>query len=256
MKVVLLAGGFGTRISEESQFRPKPMIEIGGMPILWHIMKNYYHSGLREFIICAGYKQEVIKKWFSDYYINTSDVTFDFSAGNEIQVHRQHSEDWKITIVNTGLNTMTGGRLKRIGDYLDNEPFLMTYGDGVSNVDIQASIEFHKAHNKRATITVVHPEGRFGYIDLTGDEVRSFREKNAHDVGWINAGFMVLNPNVLDEVAGDDIMFEREPMERIAAQGEMMCFKHQGFWQCMDTARDKEMLEKLWNKGNAPWKNW
>lgn len=256
MKVVLLAGGFGTRITEESQFRPKPMIEIGGMPILWHIMKLYGHYGFNEFVLCAGYKQEVIKKWFANYFLNTSDVTFDFTLGNEMIVHERKSERWRVTVVDTGLNTMTGGRLKRIRNFLNEETFMMTYGDGVSDVDIQALLKFHKAQQKLATITVVHPEGRFGYIDLEGDNVRSFREKSTADIGWINAGFMVLEPKVLDYIADDTIMFEREPMEAIAADGQMVCYKHSGYWQCMDSVRDKEKLEKAWNSGNAPWKVW
>ena len=254
MKVVLLAGGFGTRISEESQFKPKPMVEIGGMPILWHIMKQYSHFGFNEFVICAGYRQSVIKEWFANYFIHTSDITFDFTKGNNIEVHNKHSEPWKVTVVDTGLNTMTGGRLKRIKEYLNNEPFFMTYGDGVSNVDIRATLEFHKKCGKLATITAIQPEGRFGYIDLDNEKVNSFREKSEHDTGWINAGFMVLEPKVLEYVKDDTIMFEREPMERIAAEGQMVCYKHSGFWQCMDTLRDKEKLEKLWESGQAPWK--
>lgn len=254
MKVVLLAGGFGTRISEESHLKPKPMIEIGDMPILWHIMKQYSHFGFNEFVICAGYKQTVIKEWFANYFIHTSDITFDFAKGNEVIVHNKHSEPWKVTIVDTGLRTMTGGRLKRVKDYIGDETFFMTYGDGVSDVDIPATLAFHKEHGKLATITAIQPEGRFGYIDLDGARVDSFREKSEHDTGWINAGFMVLEPKVLDYIADDSIMFEREPMERIAAEGQMMCYKHTGFWQCMDTLRDKEKLERLWASGEAPWK--
>ena len=254
MKVVILAGGYGTRISEESHLKPKPMIEIGDMPIIWHIMKQYSHFGFNDFIICAGYKQNVIKEWFANYFIYTSDITFDFSKGNEIIVHNKHSEPWKVTVVDTGLNTMTGGRIKRVKDYIGNNTFFLTYGDGVSNVDIQKSLEFHKAHGKLATITTIQPEGRFGYIDLSGDQVLSFREKSERDAGWINAGFMVLEPKVIDFIEGDSSVFEREPMEKIAASGEMMCYKHTGFWQCMDTLRDKEKLEKLWASGSAPWK--
>lgn len=254
MKVVLLAGGFGTRISEESHLKPKPMIEIGEKPILWHIMKHYAHYGFDEFIICAGYKQQVIKQWFADYYIHNSDITFDFSEGNKMIVHNQFSEPWKVTIVDTGLNTMTGGRLKRVRDYIGDEDFFMTYGDGVSDVDILKTLEFHKTHGKLATLTAVQPEGRFGVLDLSGNSVLSFREKSQEDIGWINAGFMVLNPRVLDYVKDDTIMFEREPLEQIAKEGELMCYKHKGFWQCMDTIRDKEKLEKLWNSGKAPWK--
>lgn len=256
MKVVLLAGGFGTRISEESQYKPKPMIEIGDMPILWHIMKTYSHYGFKEFIICAGYKQHVIKQWFADYFLHTSDITFDFSQGNQMIVHDAHSEDWKVTIVDTGLHTMTGGRLKRIRKYLGDEPFFMTYGDGVADVDIPAALEFHRAHGRLATMTAIRPESRYGIIDLQGDKVLSFREKSQQDVGWINGGFMVLEPKVLDYVAGDHVMFEREPMEQLAADGELMCFRHDGFWQCMDTLRDKQKLDSLWESGKAPWKIW
>lgn len=256
MKVVLLAGGFGTRISEESHLKPKPMIEIGDMPILWHVMKGYSYYGFNEYIICAGYKQTVIKEWFADYFIHTSDITFDFTKGNEIVVHNKHSEPWKVTVVDTGLHTMTGGRLKRVKDYIGGEAFFMTYGDGVSDVDIPSTLEFHKKHGKLATMTAIQPEGRFGYIDIDKDNVNSFREKSEHDTGWINAGFMVLEPEVLDYVKDDTIMFEREPMERIAEEGQMVCYKHTGFWQCMDTLRDKQKLEELWVSGKAPWKVW
>ena len=254
MKVVILAGGFGTRISEESHLKPKPMIEIGGMPIIWHIMKQYSHFGFNDFIICAGYKQSVIKEWFNNYFIHTSDVTFDFSKGNSIEVHNKHSELWRVTVVDTGINTMTGGRLKRVAEYIGDEPFMMTYGDGVSDVDIKELIAFHKANGKLATITAIQPEERFGYVDLDGNDVKAFREKSEHDTGWINAGFMVLEPKVLKYIKGDDTVFEREPMEKLALDGQMDCYKHKGFWQCMDTLRDKEKLEKLWYGGNAPWK--
>ncbi len=253
MKVVILAGGFGTRISEESHLKPKPMIEIGGMPILWHIMKQYSHFGFNEFIICAGYKQSVIKEWFANYFIHTSDITFDFSNGGSVEVLNKYSEPWKVTIVDTGLNTMTGGRLKRIKKYIGSETFLMTYGDGVSNVNINELIKFHKSGGKLSTITAIQPEGRFGYIDLNENQVQSFREKSEHDTGWINAGFMVLEPKVLDYIDGDSTVFEKQPMERIASEGQMDCYKHTGFWQCMDTLRDKEKLEKLWESGAAPW---
>ena len=256
MKVVLLAGGFGTRISEESYLKPKPMIEIGDMPILWHIMKGYSFYGFNEFVICAGYKQTVIKEWFADYFIHTSDITFDFTKGNEIVVHNKHSEPWKVTVVDTGLHTMTGGRLKRVKDFVGNETFLMTYGDGVSDVDIPVTLKFHKEHEKLATITAIQPEGRFGYIGLEKENVNSFREKSGHDTGWINAGFMVLEPSILDYIKDDTIMFEREPMEKIASEGQMVCYKHTGFWQCMDTLRDKQKLEELWALGKAPWKVW
>lgn len=254
MKVVILAGGFGTRISEESHLKPKPMIEIGEMPILWHVMKQYSHFGFNDFIICAGYKQSVIKEWFANYFIHTSDITFDFVNGGAIEVHNKHSEPWRVTIVDTGLNTMTGGRIKRIKEYIGNETFFLTYGDGVSNVDIEDTLRFHKSHGKLATITTIQPEGRFGYIDLDGDQVLSFREKNARDTGWINAGFMVLEPQVIDYILDDTSVFEREPMETIASKGQMVCYKHTGFWQCMDTLRDKEKLDKMWASKNAPWK--
>jgi glucose-1-phosphate cytidylyltransferase len=257
MKAVLLAGGFGTRISEESQFKPKPMIEIGSMPILWHIMKLYSHYGVNEFIICAGYKQHVIKEWFADYFLHTSDVTFDFTQDDKIIIHNKRAEQWKVTVVDTGLHTMTGGRLKRVRSFIGDEPFFMTYGDGVSNVDIAKLYEFHKSHGKLATMSAIKPESRFGVLDLNeNNEVDAFREKSAVDSGYINAGFMVLDPKVLDYVADDTIMFEREPMEKLAEDGELMCFKHHGFWQCMDTLRDKEKLEKMWAKNNAPWKVW
>lgn len=257
MKAVLLAGGFGTRISEESRFKPKPMIEIGGMPILWHIMKTYSSYGINEFIICAGYKQHVIKEWFADYFLHTSDITFDFTQDDKIIVHNKRAEQWKVTVVDTGLNTMTGGRLKRIKPYLDNEPFFMTYGDGVADVDIDKLLSFHKEHNKLATMTAIKPNSRFGVLDLTdNNEVTAFREKSDIDSGWINAGFMVLEPKVLDFVKDDTIMFENEPMEKLASDGQLMCYKHNGFWQCMDTLRDKEKLEELWNKNKAPWKVW
>lgn len=257
MKTVLLAGGFGTRISEESQFKPKPMIEIGGKPILWHIMKLYSFYGFNDFIICSGYKQEVIKEWFGDYFLHTSDVTFDFTGGNKIIVHNQHSEPWKVTVVDTGLNTMTGGRIKRVQKFLNsNEAFLMTYGDGVCNVDIPKLIEHHKKHCKLATLTAVQPEGRFGIMDMEGDQVLSFREKSKNDSGWINGGFMVLEPKVLDYIEGDTTTFEKEPLERLANEGELINYKHYGFWQCMDTLRDKQKLEALWMSGKAPWKVW
>lgn len=257
MKVVLLAGGFGTRISEESHLKPKPMIEVGGMPILWHIMKIYSHYGFNEFIICAGYKQYYIKEWFADYFIHNSDITFDFTQGNKMIVHNNVSEPWKVTVVDTGLNTMTGGRIKRVSEYIGDETFLMTYGDGVSDIDIAATVEYHKSHGKLATMSAVQPDSRYGNLDV--DEsglIRDFREKSQVDVGWINGGFMVLEPGVIDYIADDTIMFERAPLEHIAADGQLMCYKHKGFWQCMDTLRDKEKLEKLWTEGNAPWKCW
>lgn len=256
MKVVILAGGYGTRISEESHLRPKPMIEIGGKPILWHIMKRYSLYGLNEFIICAGYKQDVIKEWFANYFIHSSDVTFDFTNGHEMIVHTRHAEPWKVTVVDTGLNTMTGGRIKRVKDYIGEEPFCMTYGDGVSDVNIKALIAFHQAHKHVATLTGVQPEGRFGIMDLENSRIVSFREKSKDDMGWINGGFMVLEPRVFDYIKGDDTTFEREPLELLAQEGELDCYRHNGFWQCMDTLRDKNKLEQLIADGNAPWMNY
>lgn len=253
MKTVILAGGFGTRISEESHLRPKPMIEIGGKPILWHIMKWYSHFGFNDFIICAGYKQDVIKEWFANYFIHTSDITFDFTNGKEIIVHSRHAEPWKVTVVDTGLNTMTGGRIKRVQQYIGNESFCLTYGDGVSDVDIAALIEFHNTNVHIATLTGVQPEGKFGIMDLEGISIRSFREKSRNDVGCINGGFMVLEPKVFDYIKDDTTIFEREPLEKLAEEGQLDCYRHDGFWQCMDTLRDKEKLEKLIESGNAPW---
>jgi len=257
MKVVLLAGGFGTRISEESQIKPKPMIEIGGMPILWHIMKGYAYYGHTEFVICAGYKQHIVKEWFADYFLHTSDITFDFTQGNKMIVHNQHAEPWRVTVVDTGLNTMTGGRIKRVQRYVGNEPFLMTYGDGVCDVNIQKLVAFHKEHGKIATLTAVLQDQSKGVLDIGGDNaVKSFREKKLTDGAPINAGFMVLNPEVFHYIDGDDTVLEKEPLERLAADGELMSYMHKGFWQCMDNVREKELLEKLWANGKAPWKKW
>ena len=257
MKVVILAGGFGTRISEESSFKPKPMIEIGGMPILWHIIKEYSHYGYNEFIICAGYKQHMIKQWFADYFLYTSDITFDFTAGNEMIVHDAHTEPWKITVVDTGLNTMTGGRIKRVQKYIGEEPFMMTYGDGVCDVDISELVRFHNSHGKISTLTSVLLEQQKGILDIGGDNaVHSFREKNIGDSSPINAGYMVLNPEIFDYIDGDDSVFERSVLEKIANEGQLMSYRHSGFWQCMDTKREKDMLEKLWESGQAPWKKW
>lgn len=257
MKVVLLAGGFGTRISEESQYKPKPMIEIGGMPILWHIMKGYASFGFNEFIICAGYKQHMIKEWFADYFLHTSDITFDFTKGNEVIVHNQHCEPWKVTVVDTGLNTMTGGRIKRIQPYVGDEPFMMTYGDGVCDVDIKKLVEFHKKQGKIATLTAVLLEQSKGVLNIRPDNaVHSFREKSAMDSAPINAGFMVLEPKIFDYLDGDSCIFERKPLEKLAAEGELMSYTHKGFWQCMDTKREKDDLEKMWESGQAPWKVW
>ncbi len=257
MKVIILAGGLGTRILEESHLRPKPMIEIGEKPILWHIMKLYSYYGYNEFIICAGYKQNFIKQYFADYYLYNSDITFDFRTGNnDMVVHNNVSEPWKVTIVDTGLNTMTGGRIKRVRDYIGNETFLMTYGDGVSDVNIDKLVEFHQKQGSLCTLTAVQPEGRFGILDLNENKIISFREKNKADMGWINTGFMVIEPKVFDYIKEDATVFEREPLERLADEGEINCYKHYGFWQCMDTMRDKEKLEMLWQKNMAPWKIW
>lgn len=258
MKVVLLAGGYGSRISEESQFKPKPMIEIGGMPILWHIMKEYAHFGFTEFIICAGYKQEYIKQWFANYFLYNSDVTFDFRDDkNDMTVHESHCEPWKVTVVDTGYNTMTGGRIKRIQKYVGNEPFLLTYGDGVCDVDIAKLVEFHKSHGKMATLTAVKLAQDKGILDIGGDNaVKSFREKNISDGAPINAGYMVLQPEVFNYLDGDECVFERKPLETLANEGELMSYIHEGFWQCMDNIREKDMLEKLLVNNAAPWMKW
>lgn len=258
MKVVLLAGGYGTRISEESYLKPKPMIEIGGMPILWHIMKEYAHCGHTEFIICAGYKQEYIKQWFANYFLQSSDVTFDYTQGkNEITIHQNHTEPWKVTVVDTGLNTMTGGRVKRIQNYIGNEPFMLTYGDGVCDVDINKLLAFHKSHGKIATLTAVKLMQDKGVLNIGGDNaVKSFREKNMGDGASINAGYMVLEPAIFDLLEDDTTVFERGPLEQLVEKGELMSFTHEGFWQCMDNIREKDMLEKLWATNNAPWKKW
>ncbi|MDC7278832.1 glucose-1-phosphate cytidylyltransferase [Butyrivibrio fibrisolvens] len=258
MKVVILAGGYGTRISEESQFKPKPMIEIGEKPILWHIMKEYSYYGYNEFIICAGYKQHIIKEWFADYFIHNSDITFDYTNGtSDMIVHESHMEPWKVTVVDTGLNTMTGGRIKRIQKYVGNELFLMTYGDGVCDVDIKKLVEFHKEHGKLATLTAVLQDQSKGVLDIGGDNaVKSFREKKLSDGAPINAGYMVLNPEVFNYIEGDQTVFEKEPLEKLANEGQLMSYMHRGFWQCMDNIREKQQLEKLLAAGKAPWKKW
>ena len=256
MKVVILAGGLGTRISEESHLKPKPMIEIGGRPILWHIMKYYSEFGFHDFVICLGYKQYVVKEFFADYFLHTSDVTFDL-ANNKMEVHNNYAEPWKVTLVDTGLNTMTGGRVKRIQPYIGDEPFMLTYGDGVCNVDLKGLVEFHKSHGKTATITTVSIDQQKGVLDIGPDNtIRSFREKAASDGAFINGGFMVLNPEVFSYLKDDTTVFEQEPMTRLAAEGQLMSFYHDGFWQCMDTQREMQLLEKLWQSGNAPWKIW
>lgn len=256
MKVVLLAGGFGTRISEESQFKPKPMIEIGDMPIIWHIMKGFSYYGFNDFIICAGYKQAYIKKWFADYFLYTSDVTFDFKNDKKM-VHDRRCEPWTVTVVDTGLHTMTGGRIKRIQKYIRNEPFLMTYGDGVCDVNIQKLVDYHISKGKIATLTAVQLEQSKGILDVGADNaVQSFREKPAMNNALINAGFMVLQPEIFNYLKNDDCIFEREPLAELAKRNQLMSYKHKGFWQCMDTKREKDNLEKMWALGNAPWKVW
>jgi glucose-1-phosphate cytidylyltransferase len=257
MKVVILAGGLGTRISEESHLRPKPMIEIGGMPILWHVMKIYSYYGFNEFIICCGYKGYMIKEYFADYYLHRSDITFDFSDHNNMIIHNNVAEPWKVTLVDTGINTMTGGRIKRIKNYLGNNRFMMTYGDGVSDIDINKLIAYHEENHKLATLTAIQLGARFGVIDLDNkNTVKSFVEKPKEDGGWINAGFMVLEPEVFDFIEGDNTIFEKEPLETLANQNSLVAYKHNGFWQCMDTQRDKQKLEGLWEFEKAPWKKW
>lgn len=257
MKVVLLAGGFGTRISEESHLKPKPMIEIGGQPILWHIMKEYSSYGFNEFVICAGYKQQVIKEYFANYYLHRSDITFDFTAQNEMVVHNNVAEPWKVSIVDTGLNTMTGGRIKRVRDYIGNDTFMLTYGDGVCDINIKELYDFHKKSGKLATMTAIQPGGRFGTIDIDeSNTIERFSEKRKEDGGWINGGYMVIEPQVIDYIDGDQTVFEREPLERLAAEGQLQAYKHDGFWQCMDTLRDKNLLEELLEQNKAPWKIW
>lgn len=257
MKIIILAGGLGTRISEESHLKPKPMIEVGGQPILWHIMKIYNAYGYRDFVICAGYKQHIIKQYFANYYLYGSNITFDFSNGGDIVVHSNSSEPWKVTVVDTGLNTMTGGRVKRIRDYIGNEPFMLTYGDGVGDIDINVLLDFHQKHGKLATITAVNVGQRFGVLDVQPDgQIQSFREKQNDDGSVINAGFMVFQPEIFDYIEGDSTVLENAPLERLAAEGQLMAYKHTGFWKCMDTQRDKQQLEELWASGQAPWKVW
>ena len=257
MKVVILAGGAGTRISEESVYRPKPMIEIGDKPILWHIMKEYSHYGFNEFIICCGYKQHMIKEWFADYYLSNSDVTFDFTNNNDVIIHRPVKEPWRVTCVDTGVSTMTGGRIKRVQKYIGDEPFLMTYGDGVCDVNICKLVEYHKSHGKKATLTAVVEKQTKGVLDI-GERgtVRNFREKKTQDESVINAGYMVFEPCIFDYLEGDDTILEAEPLVKLANEGELMSYRHEGFWQCMDSMREKVLLENLWKRGDAPWKSW
>lgn len=257
MKVVILAGGLGTRISEESHLKPKPMIEIGGKPILWHIMKEYSHFGFNEFIICAGYKQHIIKEYFANYYLHNSDITFDFQSDNKMTVHNNVAEPWKVTIVDTGLNTMTGGRVKRIKDYIGNETFMLTYGDGVSDVNLKDLLEFHCGHGKIATLTAVKVSQRFGVLDINSENsVDAFREKDVNDGARVNAGYMVLEPAIFDYIDDDKTVFEKKPLETLASQGELKAYRHNGFWQCMDTKREMDMLEEMWATNTAKWKTW
>ena len=256
MQAVILAGGLGTRISEETHLKPKPMIEIGGKPILWHILKMYSAHGVNDFIICCGYKGYLIKEYFANYFLHMSDVTFDM-ANNRMEVHQKHAEPWKLTLVDTGEDTMTGGRLKRVAEYLKGkEAFCFTYGDGVADVDITATIAYHKKHGKLATVTAVQPPGRYGSLALEGNAVRGFIEKPSGDGGWINGGFFVLSPDVIDTIAGDHTSWELEPMAKLAADNQLRAFEHTGFWQPMDTLREKNLLESLWDSGKAPWKVW
>ncbi|MGH8110171.1 MAG: glucose-1-phosphate cytidylyltransferase [Arenimonas sp.] len=255
MKAVILAGGFGTRISEETAVRPKPMIEIGGKPVLWHLLKTYSHHGINDFIICLGYKGYIIKEYFANYFLHNSDVTFDL-ANNQMQVHHKHAEPWRITLVDTGEHTQTGGRLKRVADYLDGDTFCFTYGDGLADVDIAKELAFHKSNQTLATVCAVQPPGRFGAIDIDGNRITRFEEKPLGDGSWINGGFFILEPGVLKYVDGDDSVWEREPLEKLASAGQLSAFTHRGFWQPMDTLRDKVKLEELWQSGKAPWKVW
>ena len=257
MKAVILAGGLGTRLSEETHLRPKPMVELGGMPILWHIMKTYSSFGITDFVICAGYKGYVIKEYFANYFLHSSDVTFDL-RGNSTEIHFQRTEPWKVTVVDTGLNTMTGGRLKRVARFLGDGSFCFTYGDGLCDLDISRLIEFHRSHGKEATVTSVQPPGRYGALEIDQHgAVRSFREKPTGDGSWINGGFFVLEPSVLDRIEhGDKTIWERSPLESLARDAQLRAFRHDGFWRPMDTLRDKNELEKLWNDGQAPWKTW
>jgi glucose-1-phosphate cytidylyltransferase len=255
MKVVILAGGYGTRISEETAVRPKPLVEIGGKPILWHIMKLYGSYGFHDFIVCLGYKGYMVKEYFANYYLHTSDVTFDLKT-NGVHVHQSVAEPWRVTLIDTGEGTSTGGRLKRIAPYIGNEPFCMTYGDGVADLRVDELVAFHRSHGKEATVTVVQPPGRFGAVHLQDSAVRRFQEKPDGDNAWISGGFFVLQPSVFERIAGDETVWEREPLEGLAASEQLMAYRHSGFWHAVDTLRDKTFLEALWNSDNAPWKNW
>ena len=257
MKVVILAGGYGTRISEESHLKPKPMVEVGDKPILWHIMKEYSHYGFNDFIICCGYKQHVIKEWFADYYLYNSDVTFDFANDNKMTIHQNVAEPWKVTLVDTGTDTMTGGRVKRVQKYIGNEPFMLTYGDAVCDININELLEYHKSHGRIATITAASVGQRFGVLTIDEKQsITAFREKNDMDGSRINAGYMVMEPRIFDYIKDDYTVFEKEPLETVAQMGELKAYKFNGFWQCMDTKREKDKLDEMWNSGNAPWKVW
>lgn len=258
MKVVILAGGFGTRISEESHLKPKPMIEIGDKPILWHIMKSYSYYGYNDFIICLGYKGYIIKEFFSDYYLHTSDVTFDFKENNKMTIHNNVAEPWKVTLVDTGLHTMTGGRIKRIQNYVNNETFMLTYGDGISDVNIKELDNFHNYSGKHLTMTAIQPGGRFGALDIDDktNQIMNFAEKSKEDGGWINGGFMVVEPKIFKYIENDDTIFEKDTLAKLAKENNLIAYKHNGFWQCMDTQRDKQLLEKLWREEKSPWKKW
>ena len=255
MKAVILAGGLGTRISEETHLKPKPMIEIGGKPLLWHIMKSYSAYGINEFVICCGYKGYMVKEYFANYFLHTSDVTFDMQS-NKMEVHKKFAEPWKVTLVDTGIETMTGGRLKKVKNFVGDETFCFTYGDGLSDVNIAKLINFHKNNKTIATVTAIQPPGRFGTLDIDWNKIRSFKEKPAGDGNWINGGFFVLEPTVFDYIEGDSTIWERTPLEKLAEEKELTAYKHTGFWQPLDTLRDKNYLEKLWDSGNAPWKKW
>lgn len=256
MKAVILAGGFGTRLSEETQLKPKPMVEIGGRPILWHILKLYSHHGINDFVICAGYKSYMIKEYFANYPLHMSDITWDYRT-NSMEVHQNHAEPWRITVIDTGQETMTGGRLKRVRQHVGDETFLLTYGDGVANVDIKQSVRFHREHGRLATVTATQPSGRFGRLGIESDDsVATFQEKPTGDGGWINGGFFVLEPETLDYIDGDSTVWEREPLEQLAELGELQAYKHDGFWMPMDTLRDKQALEGYWDQPDCPWRVW
>jgi glucose-1-phosphate cytidylyltransferase len=255
MKAVILAGGLGTRISEETVLRPKPMVEIGGMPVLWHILKIYSHHGVNDFVICLGYRGYMIKEYFANYFLHMSDVTIDLS-NNRVEVHEKHAEPWRITLVDTGVDTQTGGRLKRVAEYLDGEAFCFTYGDGLADIDVGAELAFHRSADTLATMCAVQPPGRFGALDIDGSRITRFEEKPSGDGSWINGGFFVLEPGVLDHIDGDETVWERDPLERLAREGQLSAYAHRGFWQPMDTLRDRLKLEELWQSGEAPWRVW